>query len=215
MPDLQAPVSTFEAVAAVTMLSVGALWWEGVFSSDVGVRDEVPSPTVKRDEVPSPTVKRDEVPSPTVKRDEVLALEPSRWAVRRARDFDPIVLAAARRHGVSADLVRAVIHAESGFRSDAVSPVGARGLMQLMPATAEAMGVSDVHDPRQNIDGGTRYLRILSDRFGDDVLVIAAYNAGPGNVRKFGGVPPFRETVDYVRKVRGLREGLRRARASR
>ncbi len=112
----------------------------------------------------------------------------------------------ARRHDLAPELVLAVVVQESAGRPDAVSPVGATGLMQLMPGTAREVGVNDPLDPDQNIAGGTRYLAHLRERFGDDLeLVLAAYNAGPGNVRRAGdAVPPFAETREYVRKVSEL-----------
>ena len=112
---------------------------------------------------------------------------------------------AAERHGVPEGLVSAVIRVESGFNSRAVSRKGARGLMQLMPATASMLGVRDSFDPRQNIDGGVRHLRALIDRFGNDVqLALAAYNAGEQAVVNHRGVPPYAETRDYVTRVLGL-----------
>jgi hypothetical protein len=112
---------------------------------------------------------------------------------------------AAERHGVEEGLIRAVIRVESGFNSRAVSPKGARGLMQLMPGTASMLGVRDSFDPRQNIDGGVRHLRGLIDRFGSDLkLALAAYNAGEQAVMNHGGVPPYRETRDYVTRILGL-----------
>jgi soluble lytic murein transglycosylase-like protein len=109
---------------------------------------------------------------------------------------------AARLYNIPAELIRAVIAVESAGNASALSQKGAVGLMQLMPSTAGRMYVVDPVDPRQNIQGGTRYLRTLANQFnGDMVLVLAAYNAGPEAVRKFGGVPPFAETRDYVRKV--------------
>ena len=101
--------------------------------------------------------------------------------------------------------MRAIIQVESAFDSLAVSTAGARGLMQLMPATARRFGVTDSFDSRQNIFAGTRYLRILLDTYGDDVsLTVAAYNAGEGAVARYNGIPPFRETRNYVRKVNAL-----------
>lgn len=112
---------------------------------------------------------------------------------------------AAERYGVPEGLVSAVIRVESGFNSRAVSRKGARGLMQLMPATASMLGVLDSFDPRQNIDGGVRHLRALIDRFGSDFkLALAAYNAGEQAVVNHRGVPPYPETRDYVTRVLGL-----------
>jgi hypothetical protein len=123
--------------------------------------------------------------------------------------YDHHVDAAARLYQVSPDLVRAVIGVESEFDQWAVSSKGARGLMQLMPATARRLGVLDSFDARQNIFGGTQYLRILLDQFGSDVtLVLAAYNAGEGAVLRYGGVPPYRETRGYVQKVQAQLGGL-------
>lgn len=107
---------------------------------------------------------------------------------------------AGARHGVSPALLAAVAKTESNFASTAVSPAGARGLMQFMPATAAGLGV-DPADPASAIDGAARYLRSLTDRFGSTDLALAAYNAGPGTVSRHGGIPPYPETQDYVRKV--------------
>ena len=112
---------------------------------------------------------------------------------------------AAGRYGVEETLIKAVIRVESGFNSRAVSSKGARGLMQLMPGTALMLGVRDSFDPRQNIDGGVRHLRALIDRFGNDLkLALAAYNAGEQAVVTHGGIPPYRETRDYVTRILGL-----------
>lgn len=116
-----------------------------------------------------------------------------------------------RRHAASASLdhrlVEAVIQVESGYNARAMSRKGARGLMQLMPATARDLGVSDVFDPDQNVGGGTRYLRSMLDSFGRLELALAAYNAGPTAVQRYGGVPPYAETRDYVSKVMRLFRG--------
>ena len=110
---------------------------------------------------------------------------------------------AAKTHGVDPRLVAAVARRESAWNANAVSRTGACGLMQLMPATARFLGITNIFDPRENILGGTRYLRTLLDTFhGDLDLTLAAYNAGPGAVLKYGGVPPFAETRAYVAAVR-------------
>lgn len=127
--------------------------------------------------------------------------------------FDGYIRDAARLYQIPEELVRAVIMVESGFSPRAVSPANAKGLMQLIPATAQRMQVEDVFDPRQNIYGGVRYLRILANLFnGDLALTIAAYNAGEGAVLRYGGIPPYRETEDYVTRVIGL---FRKYRAER
>jgi len=121
---------------------------------------------------------------------------------RKTKAYDPAIARASRQHGVSPALVKAVIAAESGFDPEAVSRKGAQGLMQLMPGTAELMGVDDALDPWQNIDGGTRYLSQMIERFpGELNLALAAYNAGPEAVKRHGGVPPFEETRGYVKRV--------------
>ncbi|MGZ7042031.1 MAG: lytic transglycosylase domain-containing protein [Thermoanaerobaculia bacterium] len=110
---------------------------------------------------------------------------------------------AAREHGIDARLLAAVARRESRGNPNAVSPVGACGVMQLMPATARFLGVKDVFDPRQNVFAGAHYLRTLLDTFNGDLdLTLAAYNAGPGAVQKYHGVPPYRETREYVASIR-------------
>lgn len=123
-------------------------------------------------------------------------------AVPPGGDLRAIAAAAARRHGLDPQLVLAVVSVESGFRPEAVSPKGARGLMQLMPRTAESLGVEDAFDPEQNLDGGARHLGQLLTLYGGDLVkALAAYNAGEGAVDRHGGVPPYRETRAYVKKV--------------
>lgn len=120
------------------------------------------------------------------------------------------IASAAARYDVDPALVRALIHAESGFNPKAVSPKGAMGLMQLMPGTASDMGVSNPFAAQQNIDGGVKYLAQLLAQFkGNVMLAAAAYNAGPGAVTKYGGIPPFAETRTYVKRVKLLHERYR------
>ena len=118
--------------------------------------------------------------------------------------YDSYILEAAQLYMVSPALVKAVVMAESGMNVDALSKAGAQGLMQLMPATADGLGVSNVWDPKENIMGGTKYIRKNIDRFGNIERAVAAYNAGPGNVIKYKGIPPFEETQLYVERVMEL-----------
>jgi hypothetical protein len=123
--------------------------------------------------------------------------------------YDSIIRQAAQTYGVSEGLIKAVMHTESGFNVQARSPVGAQGLMQLMPATARRFNVSNAYDPQQNIMAGAKYLAWLLKRFnGNTTLALAGYNAGEGNVAKYKGVPPFRETQDYVRRVSSRYQNL-------
>ena len=129
------------------------------------------------------------------------------WKLRPSYngEFNHHIHAAAATHGVSVELVRAVIQVESGFDYLATSTKGAQGLMQIMPATARELGLSNAFDPRQNIFAGVRYLRMMLDTFrGDVALAAAAYNAGPKAVLRYGGVPPYKETQDYVGKIQSL-----------
>jgi soluble lytic murein transglycosylase len=120
---------------------------------------------------------------------------------RAPATYDDLIRLASRTHGVPAALVKAVIAAESSFDPGALSPKGAMGLMQLMPATAEDLGVDEPFHDEQNVHGGTRYLRWLYERYGDWLRTLAAYNAGPEAVDRYDGVPPYRETREYVRRV--------------
>jgi len=121
-----------------------------------------------------------------------------------AGSFDAAIAAAALRHNLPEELIRAVIKVESNFNPRAVSAAGAKGLMQLMDGTARGLGVLDSFDPVQNIEGGATYLRNMLDRFGSLPLALAAYNAGPGAVQQYGGIPAFEETQRYVQQVLAL-----------
>ena len=136
---------------------------------------------------------------------------PTRARPAAATGLAGTLLASARQHGLDPLLVKAVILTESAGRPRARSPKGAMGLMQLMPATARRFGVADPDDPAQNVAGGTRYLRWLLDRYGGNVtLALAGYNAGEGAVDRHGGIPPYRETRHYVRRVRATHAALGR-----
>lgn len=138
--------------------------------------------------------------------DEILSVETAKVAAAdnetTSQSLDDIFHEAAQTYGISYDLLKAIAYNESGFRADATSYVGAMGIMQLMPDTARSLGVTNAYDPYQNIMGGAKYLSQLSNMFdGNYTMMIAAYNAGPGNVAKYGGIPPFTETQNYVAKV--------------
>jgi soluble lytic murein transglycosylase-like protein len=151
-------------------------------------------------------------PKPTAERLRVARRE-ARAPGKRLRsfeDYEAHVRAAAAKYSLPVELLRAVMHAESNYDPQALSHAGAMGLMQLMPATASEMAVTDAWDPKQNIDGGARYLRILANLYdGDVVKTVAAYNAGPEAVRRARGVPNIPETQQYVRKVVALYQNFR------
>ncbi len=129
----------------------------------------------------------------------------SRFRLVGEHAFDGLIKEASRRYGLSVALIRAIIGSESGFDSMAVSGAGAQGLMQLMPALSQDLGVDDPFDPRENIMAGTKYLSgLLAEHDGDLELALASYNAGPGNVAKYQGIPPFKETQAYVERITQL-----------
>lgn len=132
----------------------------------------------------------------------IVAVPPKDHSPERFNRYDEIITEASMKYLIPVALIKAIIKVESDFNPDVVSPAGAMGLMQLMPQTAEAMGVKNIFDPRENIMGGTRYLRILANKYkGDLVLTLAAYNAGEGAVDKYGGMPPYMDTYTYVKNV--------------
>jgi len=118
-------------------------------------------------------------------------------------DIQQMVIDSANKYGIPVGIALAQANAESGLNTGAVSNKGAGGVMQLMPATAKELGVTNIFDPGQNIDAGFKYLKQLFNQFGDWALALAAYNAGPGTVAKYGGIPPYPETQNYVTKIMG------------
>jgi Rod binding domain-containing protein len=134
---------------------------------------------------------------------EIDKIVPHGSALARLKKYEPLVQNIAKKYGVSDALVKSIIVAESSARHDAVSTANAKGLMQLMDGTARELGVNNPFDPVQNIEGGTKYIAKLLEDFGGEIdTALAAYNAGPENVKKYGGVPPFEETQNYVKRVK-------------
>jgi hypothetical protein len=140
---------------------------------------------------------------------------PDRFKRKEKSPFQGIIVRVAGRYQVDPHLIQAIIFAESGYNPKAKSKKGALGLMQLMPSTAKALGVQDIYDPAENIDGGVRYFRLLLDRFDGDVrLALAAYNAGSRHVRNYEGIPPFKATQRYIQKVLKFRKKFKMETAS-
>lgn len=165
---------------------------------------ERPALDLKRDTAPLPSELPAfrEIEAGRSRRISLSRTSPTSNEGRIARDYGSDIRRAARRHQLDPALILAVIRTESNGRPDAVSDAGAKGLMQLMDTTATDLGVADAFDPSQNIEAGSRYLREMLDRYdGDPELALAAYNAGPAAVDKHGGVPPFKETQEYVARV--------------
>lgn len=133
----------------------------------------------------------------------------SRATFKKAQRYGPFIEKLSREFSVDANLVKAVVHAESGFNHLAVSPKGARGLMQLMPDTARLVGVRNVFVAEDNLKGGVRYLAMLVNKYSNIQHALAAYNAGPGAVDQYGGVPPYAETKSYISRVLALRDRYR------
>ena len=153
-------------------------------------------------EVLDKTLATSNVSSPTLKQEQPTKCEP--------KDIEGLIEKYSKKNDLDSSLVKALIIQESGFNPEATSKCGAMGLMQLMPNTARGLGVSNAYDPEENISGGTRYLKSMLTRFNNDPkLALAAYNAGPGAVSKYGGIPPYRETQNYVKNVMANWENLK------
>jgi len=150
----------------------------------------------------APTDKRFKVFMRDLKKDKELRTKLKYASSVNPAEFEQLIKTCSDKYGVNSCLVKAVIHAESGYNPNAVSSKGASGLMQLMPNTAKSLKVADRFNPKDNVEGGVKYLRFLLDTFRGDVsLAVAAYNAGLGKVAKYGGIPPYNETRTYVTKV--------------
>jgi soluble lytic murein transglycosylase-like protein len=150
----------------------------------------------------APTDRRFKVFMRDLKKDKLLRTKLQIAGSVNPAEYDQIITSCASKYGVSPSLIKAVIHAESGYNPNAVSRKGASGLMQLMPGTARSLKVSNNFDPKDNVEGGVKYLRFLLDTFRGDVsLAVAAYNAGLNKVARYGGIPPYNETRTYVNRV--------------
>lgn len=150
----------------------------------------------------APTDKRFKVFLRDLKKDRELRTKLKYASTVNPAEYEQLIKNCSEKYGVSSSLVKAVIHAESGYNPNAVSSKGASGLMQLMPGTAKSLNVADRFNPKDNVEGGVKYLRFLLDTFRGDVsLALAAYNAGLGKVSKYGGIPPYNETRTYVNRV--------------
>jgi Transglycosylase SLT domain/Domain of unknown function (DUF4124) len=150
----------------------------------------------------APTDKRFKVFMRDLKKDRELRTKLKFASSANPAEYDQLIKNCSEKYGVSSSLVKAVIHAESGYNPNAVSSKGASGLMQLMPGTAKSLKVADRFNPKDNVEGGVKYLRFLLDTFRGDVsLALAAYNAGLSKVAKYGGIPPYNETRTYVNRV--------------
>ncbi|HUF17341.1 MAG TPA: transglycosylase SLT domain-containing protein [Thermoanaerobaculia bacterium] len=173
------------------------------------IRDELPLRLI------TPSIRRDFLSVPPVP--DVLSLDLVKAEFFRTEiPYGAIIYKEAKRHGLQPELVAAVVEAESDFRPRLLSHKNAHGLMQLIPSTGKLMGAKDLLDPADNVRAGARYLRYLHDRFkGDQTLILAAYNAGPTAVRRFGGVPPFKETQNYLKRVNRSKAKFERRIATR
>jgi len=185
-----------ETVGSMTRLYLG---------TDKGYVDIATSQIERFDKDLTPAVVSASVPAAAVPPTAAPILASSRLAKPqplKPQELKEVINNISDRHHIDPDFISSVIHAESGFNQHAVSPKGAQGLMQLMPGTASKLGVSNPFDPRANVEGGTRYLTELLERYNFDVIkALAAYNAGPLRVQQYGGVPPYRETQAYVASI--------------
>ena len=150
----------------------------------------------------APTDKRFKIFMRDLRKDKMLRTKLKYASTANPAEFEQLIKNCSDKYGVNISLVKAVIHAESGYNPNAVSSKGASGLMQLMPGTAKSLKVADRFNPKENVEGGVKYLRFLLDTFQGDVsLAVAAYNAGLNKVAKYGGIPPYNETRTYVNRV--------------
>jgi soluble lytic murein transglycosylase-like protein len=187
-----------ETVGSVTRLYFGTgKDYVDIATSQIERFEKDMSPSVAPSLVPTAVPAASPTVAPTLAPARSAKLQPL-----KPQELNEVIHSISDRNHLDPDFVSSVIHAESGFNQHAVSPKGAQGLMQLMPGTASKLGVSNAFDPRANVEGGTRYLSELLQRYNFDVIkALAAYNAGPGRVQQYGGVPPYYETRTYVARI--------------
>jgi len=166
-----------------------------------------PIKTIEKEIAPTPVVEDIE---PEIK--EAVELKSKIDLKAQSTNIDEIIETFSEKYGIDGDFIKAIIKQESGFNTRATSKKGAMGLMQLMPKTAQSLGVIDAYNPSQNIEGGVKYLKSLLDKYGDNKeLALAAYNAGPGAVKKYGGIPPYKETQNYINAIMGTYNKVKEA----
>ena len=156
--------------------------------------------TIENETAPTPLAALEEDIEPNIK--EAIELKSKIDLKSQSTNIDELVQTFSDKYGIDGDFIKAIIKQESGFNPNATSKKGAMGLMQLMPKTAESLGVLDAYNPSQNIEGGVKYLKTLLDKYNNNhELALAAYNAGPTAVQKYGGIPPYKETRNYVNSI--------------
>jgi len=166
-----------------------------------------PIKTIEKEIAPTPVVEDIE---PEIK--EAVELKSKIDLKAQSTNIDEIIETFSEKYGIDGDFIKAIIKQESGFNTRATSKKGAMGLMQLMPKTAQSLGVIDAYNPSQNIEGGVKYLKSLLDKYDNNKeMALAAYNAGPGAVKKYGGIPPYKETQNYINAIMGTYNKVKEA----
>ncbi len=197
-------ISRFSQYVISTLLCLGVVFFSGLITPG-SVKADIYRYVDEDDIVhftDAPTDKRFKVFMRDLKKDKELRTKLKYASSVNPAEFEQFIKTSSDKYGVNPSLVKAVIHAESGYNPNAVSSKGASGLMQLMPSTAKSLKVVDRFNPKDNVEGGVKYLRFLLDTFRGDVpLAVAAYNAGLNKVARYGGIPPYNETRTYVNKV--------------
>lgn len=166
--------------------------------------------TIEKEETPTPSAELDEDIAPKIK--EAVELKSKIDLKAQSTNIEELIETFSDKYGVDGDFIKAIIKQESGFNPNATSKKGAMGLMQLMPKTAESLGVLDAYNPSQNIEGGVKYLKSLLEKYDNNrELALAAYNAGPSAVKKYGGIPPYKETQNYVKSIMSTYDKVKEA----